>query len=78
MLSQIDKICRDVGVWPHAFLSGHAHNYQRFTRTRNEDKTQIPYVVCGNGGHNHQCLVEAKRWSYDLRAAGYPKSNRHG
>jgi hypothetical protein len=66
MLSQIDKICRDVGVWPHAFLSGHAHNYQRFTRTRNEDKTQIPYVVCGNGGHNHQAL--SKSGGHTIRA----------
>jgi hypothetical protein len=52
MLSQIDSICDAVGVWPHAFLSGHAHNYQRFTRTRNANGTQIPYIVCGNGGHN--------------------------
>ena len=44
MLAQIDKICTSVGVWPHAFLSGHAHNYQRFTRTRSEDSTQIPYI----------------------------------
>lgn len=51
MLSMIDEICDKVGVWPHAFLSGHAHNYQRFTRTR-ADGTQIPYIVCGNGGHN--------------------------
>jgi hypothetical protein len=51
MLSQIDDICRQVGIWPHAFVSGHAHNYQRFTRNR-KDGTQIPYVVCGNGGHN--------------------------
>ena len=51
MLSQIDQICDSVGVWPHAFLSGHAHNYQRFTRTRSNG-TQIPYLVCGNGGHN--------------------------
>jgi hypothetical protein len=50
MESQIDAICTKVGVWPHAFLSGHAHNYQRFTRTR-KDGTQIPYVICGNGGH---------------------------
>jgi hypothetical protein len=50
MLAQIDEICARVGVWPHAFLSGHAHNYQRFTRTRS-DGTQIPYVICGNGGH---------------------------
>ena len=40
-----------MGVWPTAVLAGHAHNYQRFTRTR-PDGTQIPYVVCGNGGHN--------------------------
>ena len=51
MLAQIDKICEANGVWPHAFLSGHAHNYQRFTRTRNADGTQIPYLVCGTGGH---------------------------
>ena len=51
MLKQIDAICETNGVWPHAFLSGHAHNYQRFTRTRSADGTQIPYIVCGNGGH---------------------------
>ncbi len=49
MLSQIDAICNEVGLWPHAVLSGHAHNYQRFTRQRGQ--IQIPYVVCGNGGH---------------------------
>jgi hypothetical protein len=49
MLKEIDAICSKVGVWPHAVLSGHAHNYQRFTRTIG--KRQIPYVVCGNGGH---------------------------
>ncbi|MEQ5843083.1 metallophosphoesterase [Paraburkholderia acidicola] len=51
MLAQIDQVCSANGVWPHAFLSGHAHNYQRFTRTRNADGTQIPYIICGNGGH---------------------------
>ncbi|WP_259295194.1 metallophosphoesterase [Paraburkholderia sp. DHOC27] len=51
MLAQIDAVCQANGVWPHAFLSGHAHNYQRFTRTRTADGTQIPYIVCGNGGH---------------------------
>jgi hypothetical protein len=49
MLKEIDAICAKVGVWPHAVLSGHAHNYQRFTRTIGT--RQIPYVVCGNGGH---------------------------
>ena len=49
MLKEIDAICDEVGVWPHAVLSGHAHNYQRFTRIL--VKRQIPYVVCGNGGY---------------------------
>ena len=49
MLKEIDAICDKVGVWPHAVLSGHAHNYQRYTRTLGA--RQIPYVVCGNGGH---------------------------
>ena len=49
MLAQIDGICKETGVWPHAVLSAHAHNYQRFTRMHGD--TQIPYVTCGNGGH---------------------------
>jgi len=55
MLAQIDDICRSVGVWPHAFLSGHSHNYQRFTRTLT-DGTEIPYIVCGNIGHGAEPL----------------------
>jgi hypothetical protein len=58
MQAQIDSICGAVGVWPHAVLSGHAHNYQRFTRTRSGGQ-QIPYVVCGNGGHNLTPLTKA-------------------
>ena len=58
MLGQIDTVCNEVGVWPHAFLSGHVHNYQRFTRTRKDNGTQIPYLVCGNGGHNVASLTK--------------------
>jgi hypothetical protein len=49
MLAEIDAICQAVGVWPHAVLSGHAHNYQRFTR--HKDDRETPFVVCGNSGH---------------------------
>ena len=49
MLAQIDKVCEEAGVWPHAVLSAHAHNYQRFTRLHG--KTTIPYIIAGNGGH---------------------------
>jgi hypothetical protein len=49
MLKEIDAVCNATGVWPHAVLSGHAHNYQRYTRTIGG--RQIPYVVVGCGGH---------------------------
>ena len=55
MRQQMDAVCSAVGVWPHAVLAGHAHNYQRFTRHR-PDGTDIPYIICGNGGHNVQKL----------------------
>jgi len=50
MRTEIDAICDDVGVWPHAILSAHAHNYQRYTRARGE--MQIPYIIAGGGGHS--------------------------
>jgi Calcineurin-like phosphoesterase len=51
MRRQMDRVCGDIGVWPHAVLAGHAHSYQRFTRHR-AGGTDIPYIICGNGGHN--------------------------
>ena len=49
MLRQIDEICHQTGVYPHAFLSGHAHNYQRSTRTVRLDGSSydVPFIVCG-------------------------------
>ena len=55
MRQQMDAVCAETGIWPHAILAGHAHSYQRFTRHR-ADGTEIPYLVCGNGGHNVQKL----------------------
>jgi hypothetical protein len=55
MRQQMDAVCSATGVWPHVVLAGHAHNYQRFTRHR-PDGSDIPYIVCGNGGHNVQKL----------------------
>jgi hypothetical protein len=60
MLRQIDAICAKKGVYPHAFLSGHAHNYQRYTRTVlfGGKEFDVPFVVCGNGGHNVNPLMK--------------------
>jgi predicted phosphodiesterase len=35
--------------WPNIVLSGHVHNFQRFTQTLNDGR-QIPHVVAGAGG----------------------------
>jgi hypothetical protein len=45
----IDTCCRAAGLWPDMVLSGHAHLYQRFTRTVDSGK-QTPYLVAGSGG----------------------------
>jgi hypothetical protein len=64
MSKDIDHTCKKAGFWPHAILSGHAHNYQRFTRT--VSNYDIPYIVCGNSGHNVIALKSTK--STPLRA----------
>jgi len=50
MLADIDSACQAAGVWPHAVVAGHAHNYQRYTRTING--FSIPFLVAGCGGHS--------------------------
>jgi hypothetical protein len=59
MRKQIDAICADAKVWPHAVLSAHAHNYQRFTRVH--ENMEVPYIVAGNGGHAVARLKRAKQ-----------------
>jgi hypothetical protein len=51
MLAQIDAACLAAKIWPDMVLSGHAHLYERYTRTMTADGRQIPYVVAGNGGY---------------------------
>jgi hypothetical protein len=47
MLTDIDSVCKETGVWPHLILSGHGHNYERFLRT--VGSTNIVYIVDGTG-----------------------------
>ena len=51
MLAQIDSCCQQAGIWPDLVISGHAHLYERYTRTMAADGREIPYVVSGNGGY---------------------------
>lgn len=57
MLADIDSACKNAGVWPHAVLSGHAHNYQRYTRT--VSGMSIPFIVAGCGGHSPLAKMRA-------------------
>lgn len=61
MLAEIDAICKQVGVYPHAVISGHAHNYQRFTRSLNlgGEGYSVPFIICGDSGHNVTPLVSS-------------------
>jgi hypothetical protein len=58
MLKDFDAAFKAAGVYPHAILSGHAHNYQRFTRT--EGNRQTPYIVAGSGGHAANAIRPGK------------------
>ena len=61
MLGEIDTICKQEGVYPHAVLSGHAHNYQRYTRSIHvgANDYEVPFVVCGDSGHNVNPIVRS-------------------
>jgi kumamolisin len=50
LAEDIDKACEQAGLRPDAVLSGHAHLYQRYTRT--VEGAEIPYLVAGSAGHN--------------------------
>ena len=77
MRQSIDAICTAAGVTPDAFLSGHAHNYQRYTR-RTGGK-QVPYIVVGTGGIAPQKVPDATgqpaddshETTYDAAMASY-------
>jgi hypothetical protein len=61
MLADIDTVCNQAGVMPDLYLSGHAHSYQRYTRTvaLQGKALQIPYVVAGTGGISDQTVPKA-------------------
>jgi len=59
MLKQIDEACDAAGIQPDLHLSGHAHLYERYTRT--VKGKQIAYLVAGMGGfYNLPGLKPAK------------------
>lgn len=49
LLKDLDTACTQAKIMPDLVLSGHAHLYERYTRS--VGGRQIPYVVAGNGGY---------------------------
>jgi len=50
LYSVIDGACNTAGRTPHLVLSGHVHDYQRFTGTL--AGTSVPCIIAGAGGYN--------------------------
>lgn len=61
MLADIDDSCTKAGIMPDAFLSGHAHNLQCYTRyvSFGGKDLQIPFIICGGGGRQIQHVPPA-------------------
>jgi hypothetical protein len=61
MLNDIDDACNTAGIMPDLVISGHSHNYQRFTRyvPVGKKNRQIPYFVVGCSGHGVQRVAHA-------------------
>lgn len=51
MAEILDKAFEEAERIPDLILSGHVHDYQRFTHTINGK--QVPYIVTGNGGYHN-------------------------
>lgn len=52
MGSLLDGSFTQAGRWPQLVLSGHVHNWQRFTRTVHEGH-ECTYIVCGASGYHN-------------------------
>jgi hypothetical protein len=51
ILAALDRAVADTHKSPDVVLSGHVHNYQRFTRRAH--RRDLPFVVAGAGGYAH-------------------------
>lgn len=49
MINFLEESFEEAEVWPDLVLSGHVHNYQRFSKSYGGGKI-TPFIVCGAGG----------------------------
>lgn len=71
----LDKSFEEADRKPNIVLSGHVHNYQRYSRETDDGK-QIPYIISGAGGchnlhplqkHNDRTKIEVP---YEMQDSG--------
>jgi acid phosphatase type 7 len=55
----LEHICATAGRAPDLVLTGHVHNYQRFSAPLH-NKKNVPFIVAGAGGYNKQLHVLGK------------------
>jgi uncharacterized protein YukJ len=79
MRDDMDAACKAAGLWPDAVLSGHAHVYQRMTRSVPIGNTtwQIPYIICGAGGYNKDPRQEVNKADMKLQDTSDPQFRLH-
>ena len=59
MITFLESAFEEAGVYPDLVMSGHVHNYQRFSKSYEGGKI-TPYIVCGAGGFDElHWLAEA-------------------
>ena len=54
--SLLEDSCKEAGRAPHLVLTGHVHDYQRFSAPL-LDKANVPFIVAGAGGYKQQLHV---------------------
>ena len=59
--SRSTMYCQQAGIVPHLVLAGHAHNYQRYTRTNKitAKPATTTFLVAGTGGYGLQAVAAA-------------------
>jgi acid phosphatase type 7 len=65
----LDTAFQSSGREPDLVITGHVHDYQRFTRTMPSGRT-IPYIVAGNGGYHNLHKLAAGAIAGEQLAAG--------
>jgi len=79
MGNDIDTACKQANLWPDAVLSGHAHLYQRITRTlgSGDAAVQIPYLISGAGGYDANLKQELDKTEFAQLDLSDPGAKLH-